>query len=63
MSSENNPDTNKMNVEVIEDGLTESRKGIAELRAAKLEQVEVLDGRHKGLYKLDQKVADIKNVF
>ena len=63
MSSENDPDTNKMHVEVIEGGLTEIRKGFAELRAENIEQMDALDGMNTALYKLDQKVADIKNVF
>ena len=63
MSLENDPDTNKMHVEVIESGLTEVRKGFAELRAENIEQMDALDGMNTALYKLDQTVADIKNVF
>lgn len=52
-----------MAVEKIENGLILVRKGFAELRAEDLAQTDAQDAMNAVLYKLDQRVSDIRKVF
>lgn len=57
------PNNNKMSVEKIENGMIQVRKGFSELRSTDVEQMEALDAMNAALYKLDQRVCDIRKVF
>lgn len=61
--AENDPDTNKMHVEKIEGGLTEVRKGFAELRASDINQMDAMYAMNTAMFILEQKFADVKKVF
>ena len=60
---ENESNCNKMSVEKIEGGLIQVRKGFSELRPSNADQMDVLDCMNTALYKLEQKVSDIRKVF
>lgn len=57
------PNNNKMSVEKIEGGMIQLRKGFSEPRATGVEQTEVLDNTNTAMYKLEQRVSDIRKVF
>lgn len=57
------PNSNKMSVEKIEGGVIQIRKGFSELRASNAEQMDALEAMNTALYKLDQRVSDIRKVF
>lgn len=63
MSLENDPNNNKMAIEKIEGGMIQVRKDFSELRAKNVEQMETLDDTNTALYKLDQRVSDLKKIF
>ena len=39
------------------------RKGFSDLRASDVDQMDVLDAMNTALYKLDQRVSDVRKVF
>lgn len=57
------PDINRMAVEKMEGGLIQFRKGFSALRAENVEQMEALDFMNTELYKIDQKMSDVRKVF
>ena len=59
----NDPNENKMAVEKIEGAMILARKGFSELRAENVDQMGVLDAMNTELYKLDQRVSDVRKVF
>lgn len=52
-----------MAIEKIEGGMIQVRKDFSELRAKNVEQMETLDDTNTALYKLDQRVSDLKKIF
>ena len=53
----------KMSVEKIENGMILVRKGFSKLRAKNTEQMDALEGFNTAMYKLEQRVSDINEVF
>ena len=56
-------DRQKMSVEKIENGMILVRKGFSELRANNTEQMDAIEGFNTAMYKLEQRVSDINEVF
>jgi len=61
--TKDDPNNNKMAVDKIENAVIQLRKGFSELRASNVEEMEALDDMNTVLYKLDQRVTDIRKVF
>lgn len=57
------PNCNMMALDKIDGGIIQVRKGFSELRADNVDQMEALDDMNTALYKLDQRVSDIRKVF
>lgn len=57
------PNNNKMAVEKIENGMIIVRKGFSELRANDVDEMDVLEAMNTALYKIDQKVSDVRKLF
>jgi len=59
----NDPNENRMAVEKIEGAMILLRRGFSELRASDVDQMDTLDAMNTALYKLDQRVSDLRKVF
>ena len=59
----NEPNENKMAVEKIESAMILLRKGFNELRSSDIDQMDALDAMNTALYKLDQRVSDVRKAF
>lgn len=56
-------DLQKMSIEKIENGMILVRKGFSELRAKNVKQMDAVEGFNTAMYKLEQRVSDINEVF
>ena len=59
----NEPDVNIMAIEKLENSMILLRSAFSDLRADNMEMTEALEGMNVAIYKLEQKVSDVRKAF